>query len=254
MTSKYQKLIKLFLQNNSIKYPLLKSHIAGLKNSTGRNNSGKITVFHKGGGHKQRYRNINFFRNTTNTSAIVMSLEYDPFRNANIAATFDIETKKYDYILAPKNLKVGHVVRSGKNAKKHLGHQLPLTKIPVGSLLYNVSTKVNGKAIFSRSAGTFSQLIEKKLTSCTLKLQSGTFYTLSSDCQAFIGTVSNENFFLRKIAKAGRSRWLNQRPTVRGVAMNPVDHPHGGGEGKKSKKRAPKTPWGKLVFKGSSKH
>lgn len=240
-TPSQRNLIKL-KKNHLAKSPLLKSHVLGLKNSSGRNNSGKITVYHKGGGHKKKYRKINFLRNTVSLG-IVITIEYDPNRTANIASVYNILENNYYYILAPKNLTIGDIVRSGPNAQIKIGHSLPLSKIPVGSLIHAISTKKNRKSTISRAAGTFSQLIEKNSKYARIKVSSKKQKFISIHCYATIGTVSNELLFLTNIGKAGRARWLNKRPTVRGVAMNPVDHPHGGGEGKKS--GSLQTPWGK---------
>ena len=231
------------------KTPLIKTKIKGLKNSTGRNHSGKITSRHKGGGHKQKYRHIDFNR-TSNSIGIVTGLEYDPNRTGYIASIFDFVTKSYSYIVAPEELTLGDIVKSGSNAEPKLGHSLPIAKIPVGSLLYNVSSRINKPAQISRSAGTFSYLIEKTPKYCRLKISSGKQIIISINCYASMGVVSNELHFLTTLGKAGRSRWLNKRPTVRGVAMNPVDHPHGGGEGRKSGKNL--TPWGKSNQRGST--
>ncbi len=241
ITPSQRQLIQLSRKNLQNR-PLLKKHVKGLINSDGRNNSGKITVRHKGGGHKKRYRTLNFFR-TSPSTGIVCSIEYDPNRNANIASIFDVSTHKFFYILAPKSLKVGDILKSGPNAETKIGHSLPISKIPVGSYIYNVSPKEKKTAQISRSAGTFSKLTEKTLTHAKIKLSSGESRLISVKCYATIGIVSNELAFLTKLGKAGQSRWLNKRPSVRGVAMNPVDHPHGGGEGKKS--GAGRTPWGK---------
>jgi large subunit ribosomal protein L2 len=239
-----------FLQKNLLqinterlrKKPLLKKNIKGLQNLAGRNNSGKITVRHKGGGHKRKYRAINFYR-TNITTGITCSLEYDPNRNSYIAAIYDFSNSKFFYILAPKNLKIGDIVESGSTAEPRLGNSLPITQIPVGSYIHNISAKESKPAQISRSAGTFSKLKKKTLNYAIIELSSGEHKLLSPKCFATIGSVSNELIFLTQLKKAGQSRWLNKRPTVRGVAMNPVDHPHGGGEGKKSGKN--KTPWGK---------
>lgn len=231
------------------KKSLLKSKITGLTNSAGRNNTGKITVFHKGGGHKQRYRKINFNRKE-NSKGIICSIEYDPNRNANIASVFDYHNNEFFYIIAPKNLTIGDIVESGINAEPKLGNSLPIEQIPVGSCIHNISAKVNKDAQISRSAGTFSKLKEKTLNHAIIELSSGEQRVLSPKCYATIGIVSNAYFFFKKYEKAGQSRWLNKRPTVRGVAMNPIDHPHGGGEGKKSGSN--KTPWGKSNNKGST--
>ena len=224
------------------KRPLLKNCIHGKKNSSGRNNSGKITVRHKGGGHKKKYRILNSYQENSKVG-IVCSIEYDPFRNAPIISVFDYKNKSYFYMLAAKNIKVGDIIKIGTSAELKTSHVLPLSKIPIGTLIHNVSMNPKKAGILSRSAGTFSQVIEKTPKKCKIKLSSGKFINLSLDCQATLGIVANEFFFLATIGKAGRSRWLNKRPTTRGVAMNPIDHPNGGGEGKKSGKR--KTPWGK---------
>lgn len=231
------------------KNPFIKSKIKGIKNSSGRNNKGKITAYHKGNGHKQKYRKINFYR-TNNSIGIIATIEYDPNRTARIASVYDIETQNYFYMLAPKNLKIGDIVKSGSSAEPLLGHSLPISKIPVGSLIHNISPKKKKKAQISRSAGTFSYLIEKTADYCQIKISSGEQRFLATDCYATIGIVSNEFNFLTNKGKAGRSRWLNIRPTVRGVAMNPIDHPHGGGEGKSS--GASLTPWGKPTKSGST--
>lgn len=239
------RLNKIFLN----KHPIIKSNLIGLKNSSGRNNSGKITSFRKGGGHKQKYRKIDFFRQL-DASGIVMSIEYDPNRTANIALIYDLINQKYSYIISPIFLKVGDIVKSGLIAESKLGHSLPIENIPVGSFIYNISTKTKKKAQISRSAGTYSQLIEKSTNFARIKLSSGEHRLISVKCYATMGIVSNEEFFLTTIGKAGRSRWLNKRPKVRGVAMNPIDHPHGGGEGKTSGGRTSVTPWGKPTKNG----
>jgi len=235
-----------YIKINNIlsKKPLLKSLIQGKKNNAGKNNAGKITVSHKGGGHKKKYRHIETNLNE-NKINIVCTIEYDPFRNSLIAALYDYEKKNFSYMLAPKNIKIGDIIKKGKYAELKTGHTLPLTKIPVGSLIHNISINPNKKGIYSRSAGTFSLLLEKNSTNCKIKLSSNKIISLSINNFATLGIVSNEFAFLATIGKAGRSRWLNKRPTVRGVAMNPVDHPHGGGEGKKSGIK--KTPWGKSI-------
>jgi len=233
------------------KEPVLKFKTKGLKNSGGRNNLGVITSFHKGGGHKQLYRLINFSL-MNDFVGVVMSIEYDPNRTANIAAIYCEEKKQYFYVIAPKGLKKGNFIRSGSQALTRLGHNLTLDKIPLGSFIHNVSyTKLKGT--ISRAAGAFSQLLEKTATHGIIKVNSGRHLSISLKNKASLGKVSNENFWLKKKRKAGQSRWLNIRPTVRGVAMNPIDHPHGGGEGKSSKKMAPRTPWGKLVKQGSTR-
>tara|TARA_B100000780_G_scaffold140620_1_gene98461 strand:+ start:14121 stop:14939 length:819 start_codon:yes stop_codon:yes gene_type:complete len=234
-----------------IKKPLLKIQNFGCKNKAGRNNSGKITVRHRGSGHKKKYRKINFLRNT-NDLGIVTSIEYDPYRTANIASIFNFVTKEYYYMLHVKNLKIGDIIKSGSNAEIKNGHSLEISKIPVGSLIHNISPKVKSKAQISRSAGAFSRLVGKTTHSGRIKLSSGEQRSLSNNCFATIGVVSNALLSLTTIGKAGRSRWLNRRPKVRGVAMNPVDHPHGGGEGKTSGGRTSVTPWGKPTKGGNT--
>jgi len=216
----------------------------GKKNKAGRNNAGKITTRHKGGGHKKKYRKITFIR-TTDSIGIVTSIEYDPYRTAFIASVYNLLNMTYFYIIAPKNLNVGNIVNSGYSAHIKIGHSLPLIKVPIGTFIHNITLKENKKAQMTRSAGTSAQLIEKTSEHCRILISSGTYISLSPACQATIGTVSNEFSFFNKIGKAGRNRWLNKRPAVRGVAMNPIDHPHGGGEGKSSGGRSSVTPWGK---------
>jgi large subunit ribosomal protein L2 len=229
------------------KKPILKTQISGKKNVTGRNNSGQITVFHKGGGVKKRYRNINFHR-TKDSTGIVCSIEHDPNRNAFIASVFDFLSSTFSYILAPKNLKVGDIVKSGLEIEPSLGSSLPISEIPVGTHIYNIAPKVSKKSQLSRAAGTFSVIKEKTENYAVIELNSGEQRFISPKCFAAVGEVSNELHFLTRLGKAGRSRWLNRRPTVRGVAMNPIDHPHGGGEGKKSGKSL--SPWGKPNQRG----
>jgi large subunit ribosomal protein L2 len=242
-TSSQRHLIQLNKSSFLNKKPIIKKKIKKLLISSGRNNSGKITVRHKGGGHKRQYREIDFFRTSTSTG-VTTSIEYDPNRNSYIASIYDVAKTKFFYILAPKNLKIGDIVKSGPNAEIKIGHSVPIINIPIGSYIYNISPAQNKPAQISRSAGTFSKLKEKTLESATIELNSGENKIISTKCYATIGIVSNELTFLTQLGKAGRARWLNRRPTVRGVAMNPVDHPHGGGEGKKSGKN--KTPWGKF--------
>lgn len=243
---------KHLIQLNTVKLkkkPLIKQKIKGLIKLAGRNNSGKITIRHKGGGHKRRYRKIDFTR-MRNSTGIVCSVEYDPNRNANVASIYDFRRKVFFYILAPKKLNIGDIVESGDNIEPKLGNALPISEIPVGSYIHNISPKISKQAQISRAAGTFSKLKEKTLEYAIIELSSGEQRFISLKCYATIGIVSNEFAFLIKKRKAGQSRWVNKRPTVRGVAMNPVDHPHGGGEGKKSGKN--KTPWGKSNHRGST--
>jgi large subunit ribosomal protein L2 len=247
-TSSQRHLIRI-KNNELIKRPVLKKKIKKLINTSGRNNTGRITVRHKGGGHKQRYREINFYR-IYNSTGITTSIEYDPNRNSNIASIFDIYKKDFFYIIAPRDLKIGDIIKSGSNAEPKIGHSLPISNIPVGSYIFGVSTKINKPSQISRAAGTFSTIKEKTLAYAKIELSSGEHKWVPSKCYATVGRVSNELKFLSRLGKAGRTRWLNIRPTVRGVAMNPIDHPHGGGEGKKSGKG--KTLWGKFVKRGST--
>lgn len=249
-TSSRRQLVKLNQKSlNLSKKPLLKQKLKGKKNSTGRNHSGQITVFHKGGGVKRKYREVNFSR-TFNSTGIVCTLEHDPNRNAFIAAIFDFLNFDFFYILAPKNLKVGDIVKSGLEIEPSLGSSLPILGIPIGTSIYNISPKVFEKGKISRAAGTFSIIKEKTDKYALIELSSGEQRYVSSKCFASIGEVSKELHFLTRLGKAGQSRWLNKRPTVRGVSMNPVDHPHGGGEGKKSGNS--RTPWGKPNFRGKT--
>ena len=241
-TSSRRQLIRLNQKSLDLsKKPLLKQKLKGKKNSSGRNNSGRITVFHKGGGVKKKYREINFAR-TINSTGIVCSLEYDPNRNAYIASIFDFINFEHFYMLAPQNLKVGDIVKSGLEIEPSLGSSLPISGIPIGTPIYNVAPSVSEAGKISRSAGTFSVIKEKTEKYALIELSSGEQRYVSSKCFASIGAVSKELYFLTRLGKAGQSRWLNRRPTVRGVAMNPIDHPHGGGEGKKS--GTARTPWG----------
>lgn len=249
-TSSRRQLVKLNQKSlNLSKKPLLKQKLKGKKNSTGRNHSGQITVFHKGGGVKRKYREVNFSR-TFNSTGIVCTLEHDPNRNAFIAAIFDFLNSDFFYILAPKNLKVGDIIKSGLEIEPSLGSSLPISGIPIGTPIYNISPKVFEKGKISRAAGTFSVIKEKTDKYALIELSSGEQRYISSKCFASVGEVSKELHFLTRLGKAGQSRWLNKRPTVRGVSMNPVDHPHGGGEGKKSGNS--RTPWGKPNFRGKT--
>lgn len=240
-TPSQRNLIKLN-RTNLFKKSTIKTKISGLQSLSGKNHSGKITVRHKGNGHKKKYRKINFHR-TLKSTGIVISIEYDPNRNANIASVFDLTTNSFYYILAPKKLAIGNIVKSGIDAELYTGNSLPLYKIPEGSFIHNISYNSSKFAQLTRSAGTFSILKEKTSNYARIKLSSKEERLIPLDCYATLGIVSNDLFFLTQLGKAGQSRWLGKRPNVRGVAMNPVDHPHGGGEGKKSGKDF--SPWGK---------
>jgi large subunit ribosomal protein L2 len=209
----------------------------------GRNNKGRITSRHIGGGHKQKYRVIDFRRNKDDISAKVVRIEYDPNRSAYIALLQYTDGEKR-YILAPKELEPGMEVVSGTSVAIKVGNCLPLDNIPVGTVVHNVEMKPGKGGQLARSAGTSVRLVAKEGIYATLRLRSGETRKVPAQCRATLGVVSNSEHNLEKIGKAGASRWRGIRPTVRGVAMNPVDHPHGGGEGRTSGGRHPVTPWG----------
>ncbi|RLA08607.1 MAG: 50S ribosomal protein L2 [Gammaproteobacteria bacterium] len=209
----------------------------------GRNNKGRITTRHKGGGHKQHYRIIDFKRNKEKIEGVVRNIEYDPNRSSHIALIFYKDGEK-SYIIAPKNLKPGDIISSGTESAIKVGNCLPLINIPVGSTIHCVELKKGKGAQIARSAGTSVQLVAREGQYATIRLRSGEMRKVLSHCKATIGEVSNGEHSLRKLGKAGASRWRGVRPTVRGVVMNPVDHPHGGGEGKTSGGRHPVSPWG----------
>lgn len=211
--------------------------------NAGRNSDGRITVRHHGGGHKQHYRLIDFKRDKLSIPARIERLEYDPNRSANIALLIYKDGEKR-YIIAPKNLEVGSTVESGDTAPIKVGNSLPIRNIPVGSVVHCVELKPNKGAQIARSAGTSVQIVGKDNAYAILRLRSGEMRKVLIDCRATIGEVSNSEHSLRSLGKAGASRWRGVRPTVRGVVMNPVDHPHGGGEGKTSGGRHPVSPWG----------
>jgi len=209
----------------------------------GRNNRGRITTRHKGGGHKQHYRIIDFKRNKDAIPCTVERLEYDPNRSPFIALLLFADGERR-YILAPQDVKVGDSLLSGADAPIKTGNCLPLRNIPVGTTVHAIELKPGKGAQLARSAGTSVQLVAREGAHATLRLRSGEMRKVLADCRATIGTVSNPEHSLRKLGKAGASRWRGVRPTVRGVAMNPVDHPHGGGEGRTSGGRHPVSPWG----------
>ncbi len=210
----------------------------------GRNSYGRITARHQGGGNKVRYRRIDFRRNKDGVPAKVAHVEYDPNRNARIALLHYADGDKR-YILMPNRVKVGDVLESGAGADIRPGNALPLRNIPVGTVLHNVELRPGAGGKMARSAGSSVQLIAKEGSSATLRLPSGEMRMVPLDCRATIGEVGNAEAELVSTGKAGRARWKNKRPSVRGVAMNPVDHPMGGGEGKSSGGRHPVSPWGK---------
>jgi large subunit ribosomal protein L2 len=223
-----------------------KSLVKGINKSGGRNNHGRVTSWHRGGGHKRKYRVIDFKRNKYDIAAKVASIEYDPNRTAFIALLNYVDGEKR-YILAPGKLKVGDIVVSGENAEIKVGNALPLSKIPIGMVVHNVELKEKKGGQLGRSAGAAIQLVAKEDKYAMLKLPSGEMRRVPINCYATLGEVSNIDHINISIGKAGRSRWLGRRPNVRGVAMNPVDHPMGGGEGKSSGGRHPVSPWGQLA-------
>lgn len=235
--------LKLLNKSNLSKKNPIKYNTLGLINSGGRNNFGRITSYHKGGGHKKLYRKIDF--NRIDLEGVVTSIEYDPNRTAHIACIYDSIKNRHSYIICPKNLKVGDLIKSGLNATVKIGHSLLLDKIPLGSFIHNISIIPGERGKIARAAGNYAQLIQKDKKYAKIKLRSGEQRFIFLNCTATLGVVSNENHSLISLSKAGRSRWLNKRPIVRGVAMNPVDHPHGGGQGKTSGGRPSVTPWGK---------
>jgi large subunit ribosomal protein L2 len=217
--------------------------VSSKSKSGGRNNTGRITTRHRGGGHKQRYRIIDFKRNNIGVPARVERIEYDPNRSAHIALLLFADGERR-YILAPKGVKVGAEIRNGSDAPIKPGNAMPLRNIPVGTLVHNIEMKPGKGGQIARSAGSGVQLVAREGENATLRLRSGEMRKIPSDCVATIGEVGNVEHNLRSLGKAGAKRWRGVRPTVRGVAMNPVDHPHGGGEGRTSGGRHPVSPWG----------
>ena len=212
--------------------------------SAGRNGQGRITVRHRGGGAKQSYRRIDFKRNKDGIKAVVERIEYDPNRSAHIALLLYADGERR-YIIAPKNVTAGTSLMSGSDAEIAAGNAMPLRNIPVGSTLHCVEMKPGKGAQIARSAGASVQLVAREGAYATLRLKSGEMRRVPVECRATIGEVGNSEHSLRQLGKAGAKRWRGIRPTVRGVAMNPVDHPHGGGEGRTSGGRHPRSPWGK---------
>lgn len=222
-----------------------KSLLAPLKKTGGRNNQGKITVRHHGGGHKRRYRIIDFKRNKDGMAAKVMTIEYDPNRSSNIALVRYTDGEKR-YIIAPKGLTVGMEIFSGVGSDIKPGNTLPLEKIPVGTLIHNIELHPGKGGQLVRAAGTSAQILGREDKYVLIRLRSGEVRYILGACRATIGEVGNEFHELVNLGKAGRKRWLGVKPTVRGSVMNPNDHPHGGGEGRSPiGRKAPVTPWGK---------
>ncbi|KJS85052.1 MAG: 50S ribosomal protein L2 [Peptococcaceae bacterium BICA1-8] len=230
-----------------------KSLVEPLKNKAGRNAQGRLTVRHQGGGHKRSYRIIDFKRNKDGIPAKVATIEYDPNRSARIALLNYADGEKR-YILAPNGLKVGTVIVSGADSDIKVGNALPLKNIPVGTIIHNIELKPLKGGQLCRSAGGAAQLMAKEGDYAHLRLPSGEVRLVHINCKATIGQVGNLDHENITIGKAGRSRWKNKRPTVRGVVMNPVDHPHGGGEGRAPVgRKAPMTPWGKVAIGGKTR-
>ncbi|MGB8840056.1 MAG: 50S ribosomal protein L2 [Aliidongia sp.] len=231
----------------------IKALTEGLRNHGGRNNTGRTTMFHRGGGHKRRYRIVDFKRRKYDMSATVERLEYDPNRTAFIAL-IKYQDGELAYILAPQRLKVGDSVVAGDKVDVKPGNAMPMKNMPVGTIIHNVEMKPGKGGQMARSAGTYAQLVGRDAGYALLKLASGEVRKVRSECMATIGAVSNPDQQNIVIAKAGRARWLGIRPTTRGVAMNPIDHPHGGGEGRTSGGRHPVTPWGKPTKGKKTRH
>lgn len=223
-----------------------RSLVVSLKKSGGRNSTGRITSRHRGGGHKRAYRIIDFKRNKMDVPARVAAIEYDPNRSARIALLNYADGEKR-YILAPVGLKVGDRVVSGEKTEIKVGNNLPFKNIPLGSTVHNIELKVGKGGQLARSAGSYAQLVAKEGKYAQIKLPSGEVRMVLLECRATLGQVGNTEYENINIGKAGKSRWLGKRPKVRGVAMNPIDHPMGGGEGKASGGRHPCSPWGQLA-------
>jgi large subunit ribosomal protein L2 len=222
----------------------VKSLTKGLTERAGRNNHGRITAWQRGGGHKRRYRLVDFRRQKLDVPAKVVRLEYDPNRTAFIAL-LEYEDGKLSYILAPQRLAPGDTVIASTRADVKPGNAMPLANIPVGTIVHNVEMKAGRGGQIARAAGTYVQLVGRDAGYALLRLSSGEVRMVRAECMATVGAVSNPDQANIKLGKAGRKRWLGKRPSVRGVAMNPIDHPHGGGEGRTSGGRNPVTPWGK---------
>ncbi len=223
-----------------------RSLVEPMSKSGGRNNHGHITQRRRGGGHKRRYRRIDFKRDKHGVPGKIATIEYDPNRSANIALLHYHDGEKR-YILAPRNLTVGSIVESGPEADVDVGNTLPLARIPVGTVIHAVELQPGRGAQMARSAGVSAQLVAREGKLVTLRLPSGERRRVQAECRATVGVVGNQSHQNVRWGKAGRKRHLGIRPTVRGTVMNPVDHPHGGGEGKSTSGRAPVTPWGKIT-------
>ena len=220
-----------------------KSLVKGKKRISGRMKTGRISVRRRGGGHKKKYRLIDFKRDKFGIDAKVASIEYDPNRSANIALLYYKDGEKR-YIIAPNKLELGSIVKSGEKVKISVGNAMKLKNIPVGTIIHNIELEPGKGAQLARSAGAYAQISGFEKMKAILKMPSGELRYINEDCLATIGQVGNLDFQKVSIGKAGRNRWRGKRPKVRGVAMNPIDHPHGGGEGKTSGGRHPVSPWG----------
>jgi large subunit ribosomal protein L2 len=222
----------------------VKNLTEGLTKSGGRNNTGRITTYHRGGGHKRRYRLVDFKRRKFDVVGTVERLEYDPNRTAFIAL-ITYEDGEQAYIIAPQRLKADDKVIAGERVDVKPGNAMPLKNMPIGTIIHNVELKAGKGGQLARSAGTYAQLVGRDAGYAQIKLASGELRRVRGECMASVGPVSNPDNMNQSMGKAGRTRWRGVRPTVRGVVMNPVDHPHGGGEGRSSGGRHPVTPWGK---------
>ena len=243
-TSPAQRGLVLVDRSGLYKGKPVKSLTEGLSKSGGRNNHGRVTVRFRGGGHKRSYRMIDFKRSKADMPATVERLEYDPNRTAFIALVKYLDGEQA-YILAPQRLKAGDKIISGAKVDVKPGNAMPMKAIPVGTIIHNVELKPGKGGQLARSAGTYAQLVGRDSGMAQVRMQSGEVRLVNGECLATIGAVSNPDHMNQNIGKAGRNRHKGMRPTVRGVAMNPVDHPHGGGEGRTSGGRHPVTPWGK---------
>lgn len=220
------------------KKPVLKFKLKKHMKISGRNNSGKITIFNRGGSQKQKYRVLSK-NNSSYSEAIVYNLEYNPIHNAFLIAVYEYKIKKFFYLLAPNNIKIGDLLKFGSKAQNKLGHFMFLKNVPLGCPIFNIQNR------FTKSAGTFSVLLHKTKYYAQLILSSGKKRNINLNKLCCLGAVSNSFFYYKNLGKAGKSRWLGKKPKVKGICMNPVDHPNGGGEGKSSSKR--KSPWGKVI-------
>jgi large subunit ribosomal protein L2 len=242
-TSPGQRFTRLVNKDLLLQLKPLKQECLKLQKHSGRNHSGQITLSHRGGGHSKHYRCVDFSR--SEAFGLVVGIEHDPYRKAWIQRTFNPDKHKHKYILGVKDLIAGNIVRNLQNARLKRGHHHFLSSIPLGYVVHNLSTSINKSGQYLRAAGTYGQVLQKTKTHARIKLRSGEHRLFSLKASASLGAVSCEDAKLVKYGKAGRKRWMGFRPSVRGVAMNPVDHPHGGGEGKTSGGRPSVTPWGK---------